>query len=402
MPTTKQYKIYKGYPKSRRKCAVEFSFEPGRKYYTDTYDMIEAASWAEAYIRGEIGMAGKMITFGEFAAGFYEKTGRGSFRQAQEARRKIYDESYYRTRQAILDNYLLPEFSKRSIDSITPLSVQNFLFSVKGLDGEELSSFSIGRIKLVMRTILQEALLQGYIKSNPVDAVPGISCETENERRPLTLLEQKQLFPEDIEERVKVWKDLTWATYFSVMYDTGFRPGEVAGLRVKDVYETPGGLAVCTMQEVRGTKIVQRVKTTGKGLNRRVGLLYDDTARLVRILIATYGLKGDDLLFVPSRIPGGKSRLLRTDSSNKHFKTICKSFGITDVTQYCLRHTYETSRRGDLSDEVLAVSMGHTKLRDDYDHRTSVDMIRTLEGARDDLFRTRERRDAPETIRRLK
>ena len=76
MPT-KQYKIFKGYPKSRRKCAVEFSFEPGRKYYTDTYDLIEAASWAEAYIRGEIGMAGKMITFGEFAAGFYEKTGRG-------------------------------------------------------------------------------------------------------------------------------------------------------------------------------------------------------------------------------------------------------------------------------------------------------------------------------------
>ncbi len=55
-----------------------------------------------------------------------------------------------------------------------------------------------------------------------------------------------------------------------------------------------------------------------------------------------------------------------------------------------------------LSGGILAVSMGHTKLRDDYDHRTSVDMIRTLEGARDDLFRARERRDAPETIRRLK
>ena len=119
-------------------------------------------------------------------------------------------------------------------------------------------------------------------------------------------------------------------------------------------------------------------------------------------MIATFDLKGDSLLFVPKRIPGGKAEILRADSSNKHFKTICKAHGITEVTQYCLRHTYETSRRGDLSDEVLAVSMGHTKLRDDYDHRTSVDMIRTLEGARDDLFRARERRDAPETIRRLK
>lgn len=400
--STNKYKIFKGYPKSRRYCAVEFSFEPGRKYYVKTYDMIEAAKWAEAYIRGEIGMTDNMISFGEFARDFYTKTGRGSFRQSQEARRKHYDEAYYKVRQALLDNYIIPEFDKRNIDSITPLSVQNFLFTIKGMDGEELSSFSIGRIRLVLRTVLQEALLQGYIKSNPVDDVPAISCETENERRPLTFKEQRELFPDDIEERVRIWKDLTWAVYFSIMYDTGFRPGEVAGLRVCDVYETPNGLAVCTMQEVKGTEIVKRVKTTGKGLNRRVGLLYDDTARLVRILISLYGLEGQSLLISPKRTPGGKADILRADCSNKHFKAVCREHGIDDVTQYCLRHTYETSRRGDIPDEVLAVSMGHTKLRDDYDHRTSVDMIRTLEGARDDLFRTRERRDVPETIRRLK
>lgn len=399
---THNYKIYKGYPKYRRYCSVEFDFEPGKKYYVKTYSELEAAKWAEAFIRGEIGMAGNMITFGDFASSFYSKTGRGSFHQTLKARRKEYDEDYFKIRQSYVDNYLIPEFGKRRLDSITPLSIQNFLFSVKSKNGEELSSATIDRLKHILSTILGEALIQGYIKSNPCMDVPAISVRTENERRALTLKEQLTLFPSDIEERVKIWKDISWAVYFSIMYDTGFRPGEVAGLRVKDVYETPGGLAVCTMQEVKGTKLVQRVKTTGKGLNRRVGLLYSDTAKLVKMLIAMYDLSGSDLLIAPYRMPKGNAQLLRCDSSNKHFKTICAEHGIEGVTQYCMRHTYETGRRGDLSDEILAVSMGHTKLRDDYDHRTDIDMIRTLEGAREDLFRVRERREVPEAIRRLK
>ena len=56
------------------------------------------------------------------------------------------------------------------------------------------------------------------------------------------------------------------------------------------------------------------------------------------------------------------------------------------------RHNYETDRKGDLSDADLAVSMGHTKLRDDYDHQQERDLVRKLESVRDDLFRNRRRK----------
>ena len=57
-----------------------------------------------------------------------------------------------------------------------------------------------------------------------------------------------------------------------------------------------------------------------------------------------------------------------------------------------MRHNYESDRRGDLSDEALAVSMGHTKLRDDYDHQDETDLARRLESVREELFRNRERK----------
>lgn len=47
-----------------------------------------------------------------------------------------------------------------------------------------------------------------------------------------------------------------------------------------------------------------------------------------------------------------------------------------------------------MPDSILAVSMGHTKLRDDYDHRTEKDMIRLLDRNRDSFFENRGRRDA--------
>lgn len=82
------------------------------------------------------------------------------------------------------------------------------------------------------------------------------------ERRCLTTYEQKILFPNDKEERVKVWGNITYATYFSVMYDTGFRPGEVISLRACDVYQTPRGYAV--LAEKSYDSYVSKVKNDEK------------------------------------------------------------------------------------------------------------------------------------------
>ena len=51
-----------------------------------------------------------------------------------------------------------------------------------------------------------------------------------------------------------------------------------------------------------------------------------------------------------------------------------------------------------MPDSILAVSMGHTKLRDDYDHRTEKDMIRLLDRNRDSFFENRRRRGQDDEV----
>ena len=143
-------------------------------------------------------------------------------------------------------------------------------------------------------------------------------------------------------------------------------------------------------------KIKNRVKTTGKGYSQRAGLLYSDTAELLVRLVEQERLHDDDFLFRTST-----GQLLRPETSNKHFQLTMKRLGFfkEGMVQYCLRHTYTTQRRGDMPDEILAISMGHTKLREDYDHQKAVDLIRRLDAVRDEFFLNRERMNqAPDVI----
>ena len=95
---------------------------------------------------------------------------------------------------------------------------------------------------------------------------------------------------------------------------------------------------------------------------------------------------------------------MRPETSNKHFKCVLKKLGLyhEGLVQYCLRHTYTTERRGDMPDELLAISMGHTKLRKDYDHQKAQDLIRRLDAERDAFFENRDRLGKDDGIRPLK
>ena len=44
-----------------------------------------------------------------------------------------------------------------------------------------------------------------------------------------------------------------------------------------------------------------------------------------------------------------------------------------------------------MADSELAISMGHTRLWEDYDHQRAQDLIRRLDAVRDRLFESRER-----------
>ena len=389
-----RFRSYKG-----RAISVEFRFMPGKRISTGCYDMPSAVLWAEEYLRN-MGFPGvsEAPTFREAAKDFFIKTGKGSYREREKALGRDYPEAYYIRQQARLKNHAVPFFGDIVVTAITRPMIESWAISMRGARGQEIASDTRDKSLTAFSIVMDDLVRKGILQSNPADAVCITVTHKEREALPPEAL--RILFPSDPAERIKVWESEMWAVYFSIFYDTGWRPGEIAALRVCDIWQTTKGLCVGTYREVSKDEgqIVERVKTSRKGYTKRPGLLYYDTAELLIGYIEKNGLHGDDLLF---RAPRRKDGLLMPETSNKHFKMILKKYGFyhEGIVQYCTRHTYTTQRRGDMPDELLAVSMGHTKLRDDYDHQKMQDLIRRLDAARDSFFENRKRiREGEEDI----
>ena len=375
-----------------RAISVEFRFMPGKRISTGCYDMPSAVIWTENYLKNMGHQASEhMPTIAEEAKGFFMRTDKDSFVSREKAFGRERTPGTLKKMQQCIDSYVVPAFGNMLVTAITQRMVEDWLLSFKGRNGRMLANNTRNKALTSFRYLMDDICRKGYRNDNPARDAKKMADNTK-EREAIPPDQLLVLFPDSPDERISVWGSLMWAVYFSIFYDTGMRPGEIAALRVCDIYSTPNGLAVKTVKEVSSSerKIVERVKTTGKGYSKRVMLLYEDTAGLLLRLISSKGLSGEDMLF---HAPRNEDRPLIAETSNKHFKSVLSRYGFMHpgIVQYCMRHTYETERKGDLPNEVLAVSMGHTKLRKDYDHQTEIDIIRFLEEHREGLFRNRER-----------
>ena len=385
--------------KSRPAIEVRFAHIPGRWFSTGTKDMAEAVLFAEARLHDDgLEKPESIPTLRGYCRDFYMKEDSGSFRDRDRKFKKARAPKYYEKAQAMLDNHILPRFGDILVTAISEKAIEEWLPTIKrATDGKNASDNTKNKILGVFRDVMDAVRRDGYRSDNPAREVESITAESE-ERQPVPPDQTAVLFPSDPEERIRIWHSDMWACYFSIFYDTGMRPGEIAALRVCDIYLTPSGYAVATKRTANNDlrRIVERVKTAGKGYSERLGLIYDDTAELLLGYIKKHKLSGDSYLFHGPR----GAFPLRCETANKHFKSILKEHGFFEegMVQYCLRHTYETERRGDMPDDILAISMGHTKLRADYDHRKPEDLIRSIDGRRDSFFASRRRRDCEDDI----
>ncbi len=394
MKKTSVKKPYRFIQRSDRNIQVIFRYLPGKLFSTGTRDISEAVRFAEDFLETEGMSAKKTPLLSEFAKDFFIKEDSLSIRAKHKAFGKMRSPAWYKQQQSNVDRYILPRFSKYPLNSITALMIEDWITNLKKPDGSILASDSKCKIIITLNLIMEEAIRRGYISSNPVDHAYKPKAVTEKPRRALTLYEQRTLFPASADERLEIWDTLMWTAYFSFLFDTGFRPSEIAGLRVCDVYKTPGGMGVYTTHTVNAKerKPVERVKTTGKGMERRVGLLSDISEELVLKLIEEEKLLDEDWLFLTSRSDKDKPSFVYAHAANDHMREVCRKMKLKeDLTQYSLRHTYATYRRGMMDETALALSMGHTKgVRDDYDHRTASILLAQLEKSREDIFREKE------------
>lgn len=387
----KEQKLYKLHQFKGRNIEAVFAHAPFKRVSTGTRDLTEAVLFCENYLRQD-GIIGEAVpTFKDFSKGFFTRTDPDSLYARDHAFGRDKREQWYADKQALLDTYIIPRFGSYLINSIKAVAIESWLVSIQGSRFGELSACSKRKILDCLRYVLDDAIRKDYITSNPARAVkPPI--ERSETRRALTLHEQQQLFPSDLEERVRLWGSRMWALYFSIMYDTGFRPSEVGGLLVGNIYSTPQGQAVYTTHTINGEthRLEERVKTSGKGMESRVGLLSSSTQKLVVTFLEEIEATDEsEPLFLLCR--GKKDSFVFNETANKHFKSVCKSLGITGVTQYTLRHTYATYRRGNVDETSLAIAMGHSNgVRNDYDHRTASILISQLENERERIFNTEQ------------
>jgi integrase len=186
------------------------------------------------------------------------------------------------------------------------------------------------------------------------------------------------MFPKDEDTLLHYWGNRTWAAYFLVMRDTGFRPGEVAGLTTKTISFKLHGVYTEQSIDFRSREIKNRIKTTNKGYNFKIGLLTNQTLEQLQLLIAEKKLGNDDLLFTINR-----GNAIIPDSANKHLRLTMERIGIklNGRTQYSLRHSFETALAGNVEDKILLQLMAHTKFRKEYDHRSPEDILLQLQPA---------------------
>ena len=372
MHISNSYRIRKR--SEQRSWEVEFTDAKGVWQSTGTKNIEEVES-AVSRILCNIGK--QTITgmkFSDFAKDFFNRDDEKSIRKRYERMEKNKSNEWFVARTGFLNNYLIPFFGNMQMSNITDVMIGDWYMGLISIrDDKPLSSGTKLMILDCLSIIMKEAKRKKLIDTNPCDSVERIA-QTSQEKQPFSVDEIRRLFPNDRMKLLFIWEDFMWALYYSIMVDTGFRASEISGLKVSDIRDD-GGLY--TEYSVYNRTLRDRIKTSDKGKNYKVGTLSDYTMELLRDYKTMYGLKGDSFLF-KARDNG----FIYCGISNNKLDRACTNAGVdrNNRTQHCFRHSFDTYmlKRCDgniLNQDDVRELMAHTGYRPEYDHRTSDDII---------------------------
>ncbi len=354
-----------------------FKHIPGKWISTGKTEIAEAVLFAEDFLHKELGgHKGGKTTLREFAEDFFAKSDPYNIRQRDKQYGRIFEETHYLKANGYLRNYILPRFGAYNLTGITSLAIENWFLNLYKKNGDPLSNDTKNRILQTLTYILEEARRRGFVEDNESSKVHKTTVH--NERREVfTPDELKIMFPHSDSELLKIWKTNFWATYFLILKDTGFRPGEIAALKISNYYPFMHGL-YSTNSVNYASRQLKGIKTSHIGKTYKVGLLTEQTERFLNALIEKRKKERAEFLF---QIDG---RFIAPTTSNKYFKNNAPlTVNLKGRTQYCLRHSFETDIAGKVENKVVAELMAYTKFNPTYDHRTPETILRELQPVRE-------------------
>lgn len=311
------------------------------------------------------------VTLKLFADNMFTDNSVGSYRYLQEQTGRHSHESWWYEQDKLLHRYLIPQFGKTPIYKMTTRQIQAWYLSFKGVSKKELSAEAKKKIINCLSTVMQHAVYMGLIDKNPCKEVIRIKCNNKG-RKVFSEEELEKMFPANDIDLINIWGNLMWATYFMIMADTGWRPGEIAALTKEGFFESYNGIYTTKSVNSFDKKIQDTIKTTEGGYTYRIGIVSDRTAKLIKRLIIQ---RGEGLLFTTF-----DNRILCSTLIRQKFREKMERIGI-DVTgrpPYALRTTFMTRVANKYQREQVEELMGHKQWRACYDKRTPEDVIKKV------------------------
>lgn len=234
--------------------------------------------------------------------------------------------------QAILKNYILPEFGSLPCGEVTRAKIRDFLLK------QERSRSTVGHMKAVISGVMNEALEQAIVEVNPALQLQRLFPRKKRQREavaPLTADELRHFL-----DTAKETGDFPLLLFLA---RTGARIGEAVALQWEDI-NWPSGYATIERSANRG-----RIDTTKSGHSRRVDLS-------PQVIATLEPLKGKGFVFRDQ--VGG---MLNPDNwRQRNFSRILEASGLRKFRIHDLRHTYATLRIAK-GDNIADVShqLGH-------------------------------------------
>jgi integrase len=307
----------------------------------------------------------KVLTFGEFAEGFWE---RGSeYIKNQESRMDITD-NYLNTNRSVLVHQILPFFAHVPLKMMNEKDINKWLIGFKNREVIKNGKTEIKQYKntyantvySVLNIMLDEAVRQDLIQKNPCDKVKRLRDDTKNIVI-LTVEEVQKIFPQDYQS---VWGNREESYIANRLASlTGMRAGEILGLKGEYIFDNY--IYVCGQYTDKGYQNHTKTKE-----NRKIPLLPE-----VMIILRDLAKEnGKGFLF---SLDGG-AKPVSTTYLNKELKRALMKIGVSkeeikrrNLSMHGWRHFVNTDllRQGMTIQQVQTVT-GHKSIRntDRYSH----------------------------------
>lgn len=240
--------------------------------------------------------------------------------------------------RCIFNKHLLPYFGEMRIDEITVESIQRFYNERKGY-----AASSIKHMKYLLRDVLDSAMEDGLISSNPVDSKRLSFSRKVTERKPLTEWQVA-----DILRQISVL-DTSTQRFVLMLLFTGMRRGELLALRWQDI-----DLEKRIIHVRHSIEFIHESQPHMKEPKSKAGVrdipICDELMPLLQP-------KGNPKHFLFGR----EDQPLTRSAYAWMFKKIKDNVNLYGATPHSFRHTFITAAAGRLDPKQLQEIAGHSK-----------------------------------------